>query len=55
MPAETIVVGDQKGEFLHKRANETRNVRLHKDDNRVLAGLIIARDRHRPARKCLRC
>ncbi|KAH0852286.1 hypothetical protein HID58_049781 [Brassica napus] len=48
MPAETIIVGDQKGEFLHKRANELRTVELHKDESRVLAGLIFARDRHRP-------
>ncbi|KAF2562916.1 hypothetical protein F2Q70_00018934 [Brassica cretica] len=48
MPAETIVVGDQKGEFLHKRADELRTVELHKDEIRVLAGLIFARDRHRP-------
>ncbi|CAF1921687.1 unnamed protein product [Brassica napus] len=48
MPAETIIVGDQKGEFLHKRADELRTVELHKDEIRVLAGLIFARDRHRP-------
>ncbi|VVB17886.1 unnamed protein product [Arabis nemorensis] len=48
MPAETIIVGDQKGEFLHKRANETINIQLHEYDSRVLAGLIFARDRHRP-------
>ncbi|KAF8089517.1 hypothetical protein N665_0503s0016 [Sinapis alba] len=48
MPAETIIVGDQRGEFLHKRANELRNVELHKDESRVLACLIFARDRHRP-------
>ncbi|KAJ0238245.1 F-box/LRR-repeat protein [Hirschfeldia incana] len=48
MPAETIIVGDQKGEFLHKRANEVRTIQLHKDESRVLAGLIFARDRHRP-------
>ncbi|KFK28064.1 hypothetical protein AALP_AA8G467000 [Arabis alpina] len=49
MPAETIIVGDQKGKFLHKRANETINIQLHEYDSRVLAGLIFARDRHRPA------
>ncbi|KAL1204002.1 F-box/LRR-repeat protein [Cardamine amara subsp. amara] len=49
MPAETIIVGDQKGEFLHKCGNESRSVQLDKDDTRVLAGLIFARDRHRPA------
>lgn len=54
MPAETIIVGDQIGEFLHKCGNEPRNVQLHKDDSRVLVGLIFARDRHRPARKFLR-
>ncbi|KAG2301040.1 hypothetical protein Bca52824_029691 [Brassica carinata] len=48
MPAETIIVGNQKGEFLHKRANELTTVQLHKDESRVLAGLIFARDRHRP-------
>ncbi|XP_018434178.1 F-box/LRR-repeat protein At5g63520 isoform X2 [Raphanus sativus] len=48
MPAETIIVGDQKGQFLHKRADELRTVQLHKDESRVLAGLIFARDRHRP-------
>ncbi|CAH8347633.1 unnamed protein product [Eruca vesicaria subsp. sativa] len=49
MPPETIIVGNQKGEFLHKRANESRNVQLpHKDESRVLAGLIFARDRHKP-------
>ena len=53
MPAETIIVGDQKGEFLHKRANELRTVELHKDESRVLAGLIFARDRRRPIGKCL--
>lgn len=53
MPAETIIVGDLKGEFLHKRGNESRTVQLDKDDSRVLAGLIFARDIHRPARKCL--
>jgi hypothetical protein len=51
MPAETVIVGGQIGEFLHKRGNEPRNVQLQKDDIRVLAGLIFARDRHRPARK----
>lgn len=54
MPAETIIVGDQKSEFLHKRGNESKNVQLQKHENRVLAGLIFARDRHQPARKCLR-
>lgn len=54
MPAETVIVGDQIGEFLHKRGNESRNVQLPKDDCRVLAGLIFARDRLRPARKFLR-
>ncbi|CAA0411749.1 unnamed protein product [Arabidopsis thaliana] len=49
MPAETVIVGGQIGEFLHKRGNEPRNVQLQKDDIRVLAGLIFARDRHRPA------
>ncbi|XP_023633537.1 F-box/LRR-repeat protein At5g63520 [Capsella rubella] len=48
MPAETIIVGDQTCEFLHKRGNEPRNVQLHKDDSRVFAGLVFARDRHRP-------
>ncbi|WZY79672.1 F-box/LRR-repeat protein At5g63520-like isoform X1 [Brassica napus] len=48
MPAETIIVGDQKGEFLQKRANELSNAQLHKDESRVLAGLIFARDRRRP-------
>jgi len=51
MPAETVIVGGQIGEFLHKRGNEPRNVQLQKDDIRVLAGLIFARDRFRPARK----
>ncbi|KAG7539055.1 F-box-like domain superfamily [Arabidopsis suecica] len=49
MPAETVIVGDQIGEFLHKCGNESRNVQLRKDEIRVLAGLIFARDRHRPA------
>lgn len=53
MPAETIIVGDQKGEFLQKRANELSNAQLHKDESRVLAGLIFARDRRRPIGKCL--
>ncbi|KAJ4887824.1 Skp2-like protein [Raphanus sativus] len=48
MPAETIIVGAQRGEFLHKRANELTNVELHEGKIRVLACLIFARDRHRP-------
>ncbi|CAH2043670.1 unnamed protein product [Thlaspi arvense] len=50
MPAETIIVGDPKGEgeILHKRANESRSVQLHRDESRVLVGLVFARDRHRP-------
>ncbi|CAN8277495.1 unnamed protein product [Cochlearia groenlandica] len=48
MPEETIIVGDQKCEFLHKRANESVNVELRKDEIRVLACLIFSRDRHRP-------
>ncbi|XP_018434469.2 F-box/LRR-repeat protein At5g63520 isoform X2 [Raphanus sativus] len=49
MPAETIIVGDQRGEeFLHKRANELRKFEFHEDESKVLACLIFARDRHRP-------
>lgn len=52
MPEETTIVGDKICEFLHKRANESVNVQLHEGNNRVLAGFIFARDRHRPIRKC---
>ncbi|CAH2073733.1 unnamed protein product [Thlaspi arvense] len=50
MPAETIIVGELKGQgdLVHKRANESRCVQLQRDESRVLAGLVFARDRHRP-------
>ncbi|CAA7034930.1 unnamed protein product [Microthlaspi erraticum] len=48
MPEETTFVGDQICESLLKRANEAINVQLHEGNSRVLVGLIIARDRHRP-------
>ena len=45
LPRETVIVGDERGYFLYRSGNETRNVCGSKKYLSVAIGLIFARDR----------
>ncbi|XP_010519506.1 PREDICTED: F-box/LRR-repeat protein At5g63520 [Tarenaya hassleriana] len=51
MPGETLFMGDERSQFVYRRANEPISARLNNPISgsaRILAGLVFATDRHKP-------
>lgn len=47
MPSETIIVGDERGRFLYRSGNESRNVRGNTKYLSDAVALVFARDKEK--------
>ena len=52
MPMETIIVGDEKGQFVYRSGNESRNISNNLKCSPDAVALVFARDRNKAHGNC---